>query len=143
MKFLGANVNITTYARARRHFLADDGRILEVAEAPRSFCETVAEMGEGVRRLTPASPLEGPPTIGWWLDDAARENRSLVTLPIRWRGESGIHKNAAFGSEHEIISRALELGCCIDGFNLKRSVMGGFLVRRLQLGESAALENPD
>ena len=52
-------------------------------------------------------------------------------------------KNSAIAYEHEVESKALELGATIDGINLKKSVMAEYLLRRIQLAEAAVLENPE
>ena len=142
LKFLDAGVDIAAYAHARKWFLTDDERILEPTERLRDFVQAVDEMGDGSREMNPPSPLMGAPTAPWWLNAAARDSRSLVVRSTTWRQTSGIDRNSAFAYEHETISRAAELGITVDGYNSKRSVMFEFLVRRLQLGESAVLENP-
>ena len=143
LKHLPGGTDIRHYARERQALLADDERVLPVADGPRSFGDAVADMSRGGRSVGPPSPLDGPATAEWWLEAAAREHRSLVTRSQRWRAESGVSKGSAIAYEHEVESRALELGATIDGINLKKSVMCEFLLRRLQLAEAAVLENPD
>ena len=100
-------------------------------------------MGGGGRTQGTPSPLLGPPAAEWWLEQAARDGRSLVARSHRWKSESAVGKNSAIAYEHEVESKALELGATIDGINLKKSVTAEYLLRRIQLAEAAVLENPE
>jgi hypothetical protein len=142
-KYLVPGANISEYARLRRAFLCDDPRILPQVPAPRSFAEAVKEMIGGRRSVLPPSTLTGPETSEWFLDEVVKgSGGGMISRHHRWRAESGVGQHDRIVYEHEVLSRALELGVVIDGYNLKASVMGEFLLRRLQLQEEAVAESP-
>jgi hypothetical protein len=143
LKLLPAGVDLTAYVYQRRALLADDDRVLPLVEDPRSFSEAVKEMTSGPTTFAAGSALSGPPSATWWLDEVVKNGQGLLARHTRWRSESGVSQHSNLAYEHEIHSRALELGATVDGINLKNSVMAEFLLRRIQLMEEAVLDSPD
>eukprot|EP00930_Biecheleria_cincta_P024579 TRINITY_DN17587_c0_g1_i2.p1 TRINITY_DN17587_c0_g1~~TRINITY_DN17587_c0_g1_i2.p1 ORF type:complete len:511 (-),score=60.70 TRINITY_DN17587_c0_g1_i2:814-2346(-) len=142
VRLLAPNTNISEYVLARRHFLADDPRILPSANEEQDFISAIKEMS-GPRSIGPASPLEGPDTKTCWLDNLLKSGiGSMVARHHRWRSESGV-KNGRLVHEHELLSRALQVFATIDGINLKQCEGAEVLLRRIQLLEEAVVDSPE
>ena len=142
-RFLDEGTDVTAYVAARRQFLTDDVRILPrgTERDESDFPKTVGMMmADPLFKL----PFSGPHTAPFMIDKAASSAvGGFVLRHDRWVATSGVSRKLPVIHEHEVISRALQYGVTVDKLNLKASVMGEFLLRRLQLQEDVVAENPD
>ena len=138
LRFLGPGVDITSWARERKAFLAFDARTLPPARNL-SFANAVSLMEHTPRVVElPGSPLLGSPTAPWFVDAVTRSGLTgMVSRDTRWKAESGIGKTDRVVYEHECLSRAIGLAAVVDCLNVENLVCFEFLFRRLQLIRSA------
>jgi hypothetical protein len=143
LKRLDVATSLVHYASARKSFLCVDRRILEEKQAVdvRTFTRLVSDMPV----VAPAAtPLLGPATAGWFLDQVAVGGMpSMVARHHRWKSDSGVRSNLPAVFEHEVISSVIDVAVINDRLNIKNLVSFELLLRRLQLQESAITESPD
>ena len=87
-------------------------------------------------------PLTGPRTCAWLVTAMGETSTGPVARHSRWAAESGVPASDRSRYEHEILSRAFELGVCYDGLNPTNLACFELLARRLQLLEESHLEDP-
>jgi hypothetical protein len=142
VRFLPQGEDILEYVERRKSLLADDPRTIAVptGAAARSFADAAREMTED-KGL--ALPLTGPRTVSYFVQSVVSSGHGgLLTRYDRWLRESGVSPGSAVAFEHQLISRALEMGAIVDGINLMNVSMAELLTRRLQNIEEAVIENP-
>ena len=86
--------------------------------------------------------LDGPRTALWWMQACARAGGTALTRRRRWASESGIPKGDRSIHEHQVLSRALDYASKCDSLNVANLASMEIVLRRLQLIESAHLEDP-
>ena len=119
----------------------------------RTFAVYFAASGRRGRRFQDAVDLmfeaelddhepEGPRTALWWLQACSRSGGTALTRHHRWVTEAGIPCGDRAVHEHQLLSRAVDFAVMYDGLNAPNLGCIEVLIRRMQLLESAQLDDP-
>ena len=142
LKFLRPGVDVNTYVSARCGFLCHDRRTIEVpgANDGKSVSSLLNEMTVVPGGLPHG--LDSSPTGPWFFQEVAISGKSFALRDSTWKAESGVPSQLPLTYEHEVLSCFFDYAVLTDRLNIKNLVCCEWLVRRLQLIESAVLENP-
>jgi hypothetical protein len=143
--WLAAGTNLDEYARARGDFLSVDRRLLpsrRPGDPTPTFASLVNLMEVSVDPGGP-SPLLGPSTMEWFMQNVAIHGTDLVARHHRWVAESSVKPGIAAVHEHQILSMFLQHAVITDRLNIKNLTCCELALRRLQLHESAVAECPE
>ena len=143
LRRISASANRAEYALARKSFLSADRRTLEASYPvdTKSFAMLVADMVTSEGR---PSPLAGPATTGWFLDQVASGGMpNMMSRHHRFKADSGVRHSLPAVFEHEVLSQAIDFAILHDRLNVKNLLCIELLMRRMQLHEAAISEAPD
>ena len=137
-----ASTDLGAYGQRRSLELSADPRI--IARPPSGRDYTLAEAEALMLRDKSISlVVGGPDTVeGVLRTTISRSGGGLVAAHDRWVVEGPIDPNSRSAYEHKFLTKALHLGGCVDGVNLKNTNMGEYMVRRKQLLEEAHRHDP-
>ncbi|CAK0837412.1 unnamed protein product [Prorocentrum cordatum] len=141
-RLLAAGTDIDQYVMQRQTELAIDRRTISVDPTgrPRAFAECAAEM---IEDPNVKYSLSGPRTGGYLVERTARGGGGgLVHEHDKWVAESGAKPRDRSVHEHQVLTKALQIGATEDGLNLRNLGMAELPFRRKQLIEEVHADNP-
>jgi hypothetical protein len=87
-------------------------------------------------------PLDGPRSLGWFINDMANSGTTPLLRHGKWVAESGVGADSRSAHEHSILSHVLEKSMVVDQLNVVNLVSMEIIGRRLILLEEAHSVDP-
>ena len=148
LSHVAAGVDLDTWGLERRNQLADDPRLLprskSLAIKPFRECIDMCVKCDRATEFLPPTPITGPFVPDEWFSAMVDKGViSLVDRSNRWSQGSGVRHNSPIRHEHLVIHRALQLFLTVDLLNVRNLAGVDYLLKRVQLQESAVQENPE